>query len=61
MQIVISFFLLGEVIDSYLTDQPFTIHYKAAAGLVGAGAVLFIARLLKGVFVRQPIKAESHL
>jgi hypothetical protein len=23
--------------------------------------VLFLARMMKGVFVRQPIKAETHL
>jgi hypothetical protein len=59
--VIISFFLLGEVIDSYLTDAPFTIHYKVLAGLLGTAGLLFVARMMKGVFVRQPIKAETHL
>lgn len=53
--------MLGEVIDSYITDAPFTVHYKLLAGLLGTAALLFVARMLKGVFVRQPIKAETHL
>ena len=53
--------MLGEVVDSYLTHESFTVHWKILAGLLGTAGVLFLARTMKGVFVRQPIKAETHL
>lgn len=61
IEIIITFFMLGEVVDSYLTHEPFTIHWKLLAGILGTAGVLFLARMMKGVFVRQPIKAETHL
>lgn len=53
--------MLGETIDSYVGDDSLTIHYKVISGLLGCGVLLFVARMLKGVFVRKPIKAEDHL
>jgi hypothetical protein len=58
---IVACLLLGEAVDAYLTHEPFTIHYKFLAGLLGVAGVLFFARMMKGVFVRQPIKAETHL
>ena len=58
---IVAFFLLGEAVDAYLTHEPFTVHYRLLAGLLGAAGVLFFARVMRGVFVRKPIKAETHL
>lgn len=55
------FFFLGEVIDSQLIDQSVTVHWKVLAGVAGAGLVLLLARTMRGVFVRQPIRSEDHL
>ncbi len=52
-------FLIGGAIDIYLPDHPVTLHYKVLGGVVGAGAVLFLARNMKGVVLRKPIKKEE--
>lgn len=58
---VLLFFFLGELIDAHLHDHPVTLHFKLLAGLAGAGLVLFLARTMRGIFVRQPIRSEDHL
>jgi hypothetical protein len=59
---ILSFLLLGETASSLLGDeQSFTLHYRLIAGLLGAAGALFVGRMMKGLFVRQPIKAETHL
>jgi hypothetical protein len=59
--VIISFLLIGEAIDTYLHDHEVTAHFKLLGGIVGTGAILFLARMMKGIFVRRPIKAEDHL
>lgn len=56
---VITAFLIGGAIDSYLHDHPVTLHYKILGAAVGAGAVLFLARKMKGVVLRKPVKKEE--
>jgi len=53
---IIAFFALGTVIDSYLHDHDITIHFKILAGLLGAGLILFLAQKMKGIFLRKPVR-----
>jgi len=59
--VIIAFLFLGSTIDSYLHDYPITFPIKILAGLIGTGAILFLARGLKNVVLRKPVKAEEHL
>jgi hypothetical protein len=46
------FFVLGTAIDNHFHDHSFTLPYKILGGVVGGGAVLFVAKKLKGVVLR---------
>ena len=52
------FFVLGSVIDSTLPGG-FNLPYKLLGGLLMAGLVLFVARKMKSMTLRSPIKRES--
>ena len=56
-KVVISFFALGSLIDSYLQDHEVTLHYKLLAGLLGTAAILFTAQKMKGILLRRPVRA----
>jgi hypothetical protein len=58
---ILSFLFLGNVVDTYLHDHSFTFPYKIVLGLLGTGAILFIARQLKSVVLRKPVKSEDYL
>lgn len=58
MQVIVVVFVLGEFIDGYLHHHPVTIHYKVVGGLAGAGLVLFLARQMKSVVLRSPVRKE---
>jgi hypothetical protein len=53
---IIVLVVVGAAIDSYLHDHSITFHYKVFGGLAGIGVTLFIARQLKNLFVRVPVK-----
>lgn len=45
-------FGVGSMIDLQLPDHSVTLHYKIPGALSVAGLVLFLARMMKGLFVR---------
>jgi len=53
---IIVLIVVGSAIDSYLHDHSITFHYKLFGGLAGIGVTLFVARQLKNLFVRIPVK-----
>ena len=53
---IIVLIVIGAAVDAYLHDHSITFHYKVFAGLAGIGVTLFIARQLKNLFVRIPVK-----
>jgi len=57
--VILTFFFLGGLIDGYLHDHSVTIHYKLLGGIAGTGLVLFLARKMKGVVLRSPIRREE--
>jgi hypothetical protein len=57
--VIILFFVLGEFIDGYLHHHPVTIHYKVLGGMAGAGLILFLARQMKGIVLRAPVRKEE--
>lgn len=50
---------MGSVIDQQLPTHSITAHYKVPGALVVIALVLFLARMMKGLFVREPIRSET--
>jgi hypothetical protein len=55
--VIIAFLFLGSAVDTYLHDYSITFPFKILAGLIGTGAILLLARSLKSVVLRKPVKA----
>ena len=54
---ILAYFAVGELIDSSMPGS-FTMPYKVLGGLLSAGLILFVARKMKGVVLRRPIRRE---
>ena len=54
---IIGFFVVGALIDNSLPGH-FTLPYKILAGLISSALILFVARKMKSVVLRTPLKKE---
>ena len=53
------FGFLSHSIDEFFGADSITLHYKIVAGILGAGLILLLARIMKGIVVRKPIRGEA--
>ena len=47
------------MVDTHLSGYSFPIAYKIVGGLVSIGLILFMARQMKKVVVRTPIRRDD--
>jgi len=49
------------MIDTHLSDHSLSIVYKVVGGLLSAGLILFLARQMKKMVVRVPIRHDNMI
>lgn len=51
--------MIGAVIDNNFSDHSLTMGYKVIGGLATAGLILFLARQMKKIVLRTPIRKDQ--
>jgi hypothetical protein len=51
--------VIGTLVDTHLSDHSFPFAYKLVGGLVSIGLILFVARQMKKMVVRSPIRRDD--